>query len=108
MSSSKTSTPPWRSAVNRFDRLVTPKADAFVRTNLFADALAALTRMEVQVRRRAERQTSMILHLANLPTAGDMRRIRAQLATVEARLRDMTEYLEEEHEARGSRTDGKT
>jgi hypothetical protein len=33
--------------------------------------------------------------LYNLPTAGDVRRVRAQLATVEARLRDMAEYLEE-------------
>jgi hypothetical protein len=92
---SPASPPLWRSVVNRVDRTVTPRADAFVRTNTFADLLAALTRLEVQLRRRVERQTTMVWHLYNLPTAGDVRRVRAQLATVEARLRDMAEYLEE-------------
>src|SRR3954453_5926627 len=81
----KAGAPPWRSAVNRVDRLVTPKADAFVRTHLFAHVLAGGAGMGVQGPRRAERQTSAVLHLVNLPTAGDVRRVRAQLATVEAR-----------------------
>jgi hypothetical protein len=92
--------PTWRVMVERLDRTVSPRADAVVRTNLFADSVAAMIRLEAQVRRRAERQTTRVWHLWNLPTAGDIRRMRSQLSSVEARLRDMSERLEESEEAR--------
>jgi hypothetical protein len=88
--------PAWKSVVDRVDRLVSPRADSFVRTNLFADTMGALIRLESQVRRRIERQTTSVWHMCNLPTAGDVRRVRAQLAAVEARLRDLSERLEED------------
>jgi len=88
--------PAWRSVVDGVDRLVTPQANAFVRTNVFADLIAITTRLEVQVRRRAERQTSWLWHLWNLPTAGDIRRVRAQLAALEGRMRDMSERLDDQ------------
>ena len=91
------STPPWRSAVDRLDRIVTPSADKLVRTSLFADAIAAVTRLEVQVRRRVERQTSWYWHTINLPTAGDLKRVRRQLAAMEARMRDLSEQFEDQH-----------
>jgi len=94
--------PAWRSAVDRVDRAVSPRADAFVRTNGFADAVAAMIRLESQLRRRIERQTSRVWHLYNLPTASDVRRLRSQLSAVEARLRDLSERLEEAEEARRS------
>ncbi len=62
---------------------------------LLADAIAAATRLEVQVRRRVERQTAWVLHAYNLPTAGDMRRVQGQLSALEARVRDLTERLDE-------------
>jgi hypothetical protein len=86
--------------VDRLDRTVSPRADAVVRTNLFADSVAAMIRLEAQVRRRLERQSTRVWHLANLPTAGDVRRMRAQLASMEARLRDVSERLEESEDAR--------
>jgi hypothetical protein len=86
--------------VDRLDRTVSPRADAVVRTNLFADSVAAMIRLEAQVRRRAERQTTRVWHMWNLPTAGDIRRMRSQLSSMEARLRDMAERLEESEEAR--------
>ncbi len=92
--------PTWRTVVDQVDRTVTPRADSFVRTNLFADAIAAMIRLESQVRRRVERQTGRVWHLCNLPTATDMRRVRSQLSAVEARLRDVSERLEEAEEGR--------
>ncbi len=91
------STPGWRSAVNRLDRIVTPSADKLVRTSLFADSIAAVTRLEVQLRRRVERQTTWYWHMLNLPTAGDVKRVRRQLAAMEARMRDLAEQLEDQH-----------
>lgn len=91
----KRSKPAWRTVVDGVDRLITPQANAFVRTNVFADLLAIATRLEVQARRRVERQTTWAWHLWNLPTAGDVRRVRAQLSVLEGRLRDISERLED-------------
>lgn len=96
--------PWWRPLVDGVDRRVTPAANNFVRTNVFADTVATLTRLEVRLRRRVERQSTWLLHQYNLPSATDVRKLRAQLAAVEARLRDMGERLEDQQLA--NRTDG--
>lgn len=88
--------PWWRPLVDGIDRRVTPPANNLVRTNAFADAVALATRLEVRLRRRIERQSTWLLHQYNLPTATDVRKMRAQLAAVEARLRDVSERLEDE------------
>jgi hypothetical protein len=93
--SSQAGKPPWRNVVDGVDRLITPRANAFVRTNVFADLIGMATRLEVQMRRRVERQSTTLLHLWNLPTAGDIRRVRAQLSALEGRVRDMSERLED-------------
>jgi hypothetical protein len=89
--------PWWRPLVNQVDRVVTPPANSMVRSNLFADSIAILTRLEVRLRRRVERQSTWLLHQYNLPAAADIRKMRAQLAAVEARLRDVSEQLEDQH-----------
>ncbi len=94
--SKKPGTPWWRPLVNGIDKRVTPTANNIVRTNLFTDSVATVTRLEGRLRRRIERQSTWLLHQYNLPTAGDMRKMRAQLAAVEARLRDMGERLEDQ------------
>lgn len=92
--------PWWRPLVDGIDQRVTPPANNLVRTNLFADTVAIATRLEVRVRRRVERQSTWLLHQYNLPTAGDIKRVRAQLAALEARLRDISERLEDEQRER--------
>ncbi len=88
--------PWWRPLVDEIDRLVTPPANRIVRTNVFADSVAMMTRLEVRLRRRIERQSTWLLHQYNLPAAADVRKVRAQLAAVEARLRDVSERLEDQ------------
>jgi hypothetical protein len=89
----------WRPLVDGIDSRVTPPANKLVRTDAFADTVSAVTRLEGSLRRRAERQSSSLLHALNLPTAVDVRNMRRQLAAVEARLRDMAERLEDEQAA---------
>jgi hypothetical protein len=102
--SNKPGRPWWRPVVDGIDRRITPPANRLVRTNVFADAVAVVTRVEVRLRRRLERQSTWLLHQYNLPAAGDIRKMRAQLAAVEARLRDMSERMEDqEREARAAR-----
>jgi hypothetical protein len=91
-----TGAPWWRPLVDEFDRRVTPPANWLVRTNFFADTVAMITRVEVRLRRRLERQSTWLLHQYNLPAAADIRKVRAQLAAVEARLRDVSERLEDQ------------
>jgi hypothetical protein len=91
--------PWWRPLVDEIDRRVTPPANQIVRTNVFADAVSILTRLEVRLRRRVERQSTWLLHQYNLPAAADIRKMRAQLAAVEARLRDVSERLEDQERA---------
>jgi len=100
----KSAKPWWRPLVDEIDRRVTPPANRIVRTNLFADTVSTVTRLEVRVRRRIERQSTWLLHQYNLPAAADIRKVRAQLAAVEARLRDVSERLEDQqHEAESRR-----
>jgi hypothetical protein len=96
--------PWWRSAVDRADRAVTPTANTFVRTDLFADAVSAATRLEARLRRRVERQATWVWHAYHLPSSGDVRRISAQLAALEARVRDVQERLEDLDETRADRS----
>ena len=95
-SNGKPRRPWWRPLVDEIDRRVTPPANRLVRTTALADTVAVATRLEVRLRRQFERQTTWLLHQYNLPTAGDVRRMRGQLAAVEARLRDMSERLEDQ------------
>jgi hypothetical protein len=92
----KPGSPWWRPIVNGIDQRVTPPANKLVRTNLFADSVAMMTRLEVRLRRRVERQSTWLLHQYNLPAADDIRKMRAQLAALEARIRDMSERLEDQ------------
>jgi hypothetical protein len=89
-------TPWWRPLVDGIDKRVTPPANKLVRTNLFADTVATMTRLEVRLRRRLERQSTWLLHQYNLPTANDIRKVRAQLASLEARIRDLAETVEDQ------------
>jgi hypothetical protein len=103
-SDKKPGKPWWRPLVDGIDQRVTPQANRLVRTNLFADSISMMTRLEVRLRRRLERQSTWLLHQYNLPAAEDIRKVRGQLAAVEARLRDMSERLEDqEREANTNR-----
>lgn len=87
--------PAWRRVVNTVDGVVTPPANALVRTNAFADAVGTALRVEARVRRGFEQQTGWFLHSWNLPTAVDVRRMQAQLAALEGRMRDLSERLDD-------------
>jgi hypothetical protein len=84
-----------RRVADRADRLVTPAADRLVRTDLVADMVSTVTRLEAQLRRRVERQATWLLHVYHLPSSSDVRRVSAQLSALDARLRDMSERLDD-------------
>jgi len=71
--------PWWRPLIGAIDGVVTPPAN----------------RIEVRFRRQFVRQSTWMLHQYNMPAAEDIRKLRAQLASAEARLRDLSERLED-------------
>jgi hypothetical protein len=89
----------WRPLVDVVDAAVTPPAHRLARTNGFADVVGATTRLEVWLRRRIVRRSTWLLHQYNVPSADDIRKMRAQLETTEARLRDVSEWLEDREPA---------
>lgn len=96
----------WRPLFNGIDKRITPPANSLVRSNGFADTVARFTRLEARLRRQVEAQSTRLLHQMNLPSATDVRRLRAQLSALEARLRDLDErqedYLLEVRRTRGT------
>ena len=88
------------------DSAMTRGGNALVRTDIVTDVIASMTRMEAITRRRMEQNATWLLHQYYLPSSSDVRRVSAQLAALEARMRDMAERLDELDEARVGGTEG--
>ena|SRR5215203_786893 len=84
-----------KSLLGAVDGALTQGGNLLVRSDLVTDLIATTTRMEAIVRRRAERNANWVLHQYYLPSSSDVRRVSAQIAALEARIRDMTERLDE-------------
>ena len=82
------------------DSAMTKGGNALVRNDLITDVIASMTRMEAITRRRMEHNATWLLHQYYLPSFSDVRRVSAQLAALEARMRDMAERLDELDETR--------
>jgi len=94
--------PLWRQVYDRAEREVAPRLEAAVRTDTFAAALAATMKLRAGLdRRRADltRQLSAVsalgLHLANLPAADDIARLRAEIRGLDRRMRDLVRELDQ-------------
>ena len=104
--------PWWRQAYDWAERTIGPPLEAAVRTDTFADVLAATMKIRADLdRRRLEiaGQLNAIsarwLHLINLPAADDVARLRAEILELDRQLRDLTRQLDETR--RKGETDGR-
>jgi hypothetical protein len=86
--------PRWRQAYDAVDKAVTPKAEAFVRTESFAQGAALLQRAQKVARDTVRGATARGWHLLNLPAGTDIRRVREQLARMDRRMAELTKQLE--------------
>ena len=73
--SSITGKPLWRRTFDAVDRRVSGPVEAGARSDAFTDLLTAGWRFRRSLQREMERRTRHVLHLANLPTATDVRRL---------------------------------
>lgn len=71
--------------------------EAVVRSERFFDAMTAATRTRSTVRDELERLSRRTLHLLNLPTATDVRRMSDQMARMERRMVSMYKSLDDDY-----------
>jgi len=81
--------PLWRQAFDAVDRRVSGPVEAGARSDAFTDVLTVGWRISRRMQREVERRTRRVLHMANLPTATDVRRLSEQVSAVQRELREL-------------------
>jgi CRISPR/Cas system Type II protein with McrA/HNH and RuvC-like nuclease domain len=83
--------PVWRQVFDAVDRRVAGPVEGAARSDAFGDALALGLRLQRRVQRGVERRSRRLLHLANLPTATDVRRLSEQVSALRREVRELEE-----------------
>jgi polyhydroxyalkanoate synthesis regulator phasin len=81
--------PLWRRTFDRVDRRVARPVETAARSDAFGDVLTIAWRLRARAQREVEKRTRRALHLVNLPTATDVRRLSEQVAALRREVRDL-------------------
>ena len=81
--------PLWRQAFDAVDRRVSGPVEAGARSDAFTDVLTVGWRIGRRAQQEIERRTRRVLHMANLPTATDVRRLSEQVSALQRELREL-------------------
>jgi polyhydroxyalkanoate synthesis regulator phasin len=81
--------PLWRKAFDAVDSRVAGPVEAGAHSDLFGDLVTLNVRLARRAQREVERRTRRVLHMANLPTATDVRRLSEQVAALQRQLREL-------------------
>jgi hypothetical protein len=81
--------PLWRQAFDAVDRRVSGPVEAGARSDAFTDVLTVGWRIGRRAQQVVERRTRRVLHMANLPTATDVRRLSEQVSALQRELREL-------------------
>ena len=81
--------PLWRQAFDAVDRRVSGPVEAGARSDAFADVLTVGWRISRRMQQEIERRSRRVLHMANLPTATDVRRLSEQVSALQRELREL-------------------
>jgi hypothetical protein len=101
---------------DRVERSLAPRLEAGVRTGVFASTLATVTKTWAELDRRGAQLAGRLgavstrgLHLVNLPAAGDVAQLRAEIGDLDRRMRDLTRQLDQaEREGQADGRDGES
>jgi hypothetical protein len=88
--------PLWRQVFDAVDRQVAGPVEAGARSDTLGDVFALTWRLSRRMQQGLERRSRRVLHLLNLPTAMDVRRLSEQVAALQRELREM-----QDHDMRG-------
>ena len=81
--------PLWRKAFDEVDRRVSGPVEAGAHSDLFGDLVTLNVRLARRAQREVERRSRRLLHMANLPTATDVRRLSEQVASLQREVREL-------------------
>ena len=84
-----TGKPLWRRTFDAVDRRVSGPVEAGARSDAFTDVLTVGWRISRRMQQEIERRTRRVLHMANLPTATDVRRLSEQVSALQRELREL-------------------
>ena len=85
----------WKKAFDAMEKSVAPQLEKAIRTDQFADAASALTKVQAQMQKRAEKASRDALHRANMPAATDVKRLADQMASLERRMHEISKQQHE-------------
>jgi polyhydroxyalkanoate synthesis regulator phasin len=81
--------PLWRKAFDAVESRAAGPVEAGAHSDLFGDLLTLNVRLARRAQQEVERRTRRLLHMANLPTATDVRRLSEQVASLQRELREL-------------------
>jgi hypothetical protein len=91
--------PLWRRVYDGVEKPVGDVLAAGARSALFGDISALTVRVPRRLQREVERRTRHLLHVANLPTATDVRRVTELVTDLQRDLRALSRELESQRSA---------
>ena len=84
----------WKRAFDAGERAIGPRLEQGVQTPAFATAVGVVGGLRRRVDKELERRSRQLLHLANMPAATDVRRLRRQVADLDREIRLLRDLLE--------------
>ena len=86
--------PGWRRAFDAVERNVSPRVEALVHSDEFAQMTAVVARARGLAGRRVSGVTAGVWHLMNLPAGTDVQRLRMQVGALDREVRRLTLQLD--------------
>ncbi len=85
--------PPWRMAIEQFERSIGAPLEEFIKTEQFAELAAGAAKGQVKMQPGLEQSTSQWLHAMNLPAASDIADLRGEVAALRQEVRRLADAL---------------
>ena len=82
--------PPWRQAIEQFERSIGAPLEEFIKTDQFADLAANAAKGQVKMQREMEASTSQWLHALNIAAASDVSELRDEVAALRKQVQALT------------------
>lgn len=86
--------PPWRIAVEEFERSIGAPIEELVKSDEFAGFAAEAAKRQAVMQQEVTAASNQWLHALNLPTATDLTELRQDVAALRAEIRALTEQLD--------------
>ena len=88
--------PSWKQVFDAADRTLGGRINDFARSENFAIIAGLVTRSRSEFAQRSERASRQALHLMNLPSGSDVKRLLAQIGLLEREVRDLRKQLDDQ------------